>query len=98
MALDSIPVGADVVDEGTPQAPLKNVAGDSIGGNFYQQMVVGMVPHIFDYVSFVYATSGNGAGEVSSVVFKTGGSGGTTVATLTYAYDANGEVTSVTKT
>jgi hypothetical protein len=98
MALDSIPVGADAVGVGTPQSPLKNVAGDLQGGNFYQQMVAGMVPHIFDYIALTYVASGNGTGEVSTMVFKTGGAAGTTVATLTYAYNSDGEIESVTKT
>ena len=50
-----------------------------------------------DYLSFTYVSSGNGAGEISTITYKTGGSSGRTVATMTLAYDSNNKLSSVTK-
>ncbi len=49
-----------------------------------------------DYLSFTYVSSGNGAGEVSTITYKTGGSSGTTVAVVTMAYNSDNKLTSLT--
>lgn len=46
----------------------------------------------YDHIAMSY-TDGN----LTGVVYRVGGSGGTAVATMTLAYDANGNLTSVTR-
>jgi hypothetical protein len=52
----------------------------------------------YDYISYSYVASGNGAGKIETMVFKSGGSGGSVIATLTFSYNGDDTLNTVTKT
>ena len=96
MTGQSIDVGVDRVNEPL-YAEVKPVATCEIGGTHYQEMVRGLVPFPFDYVSLTYVASGNGKGEIETATYKTGGAAGTTVATVTLTYNSDDCIATITR-